>query len=198
MPIIKPKSKKTVFQKLLKEKVSKTTTKSKGLDFNRVRESLKECKWYVQEDERSISILLEGVRLVSLNEIFATLQTRPYEIFRYKKLCHELMAKVLSHTKIRFSDSVKITYFRGAPRFFDHDSLIPAFKYFLDGIVEEGIISDDNPNIIAEILPVQAKRKESLLGIRIEKVDQNNQTTDPFVDWNFVHYIGEEELSSDM
>lgn len=181
-----------------KEKKSKTK-KEKGLDFKEVEKSLKECKSYIKvidnEKEKSLSIILENVRLVSLNEIFATFQTRPYEIFKYKKLCHQLIGKILKEylgqLPVFQNETIKITYFREASRYLDHDSLIPSFKFFLDAIVDNEIILDDNPNIIKEIIPIQQiknKQVKSLLGIKIEKIKEenlSNKNDNLFLLWNF-------------
>lgn len=196
-----------------KEKKLKTK-KEKGLDFKEVEKSLKECKSHIKvidnEKEKSLSIILENVRLVSLNEIFATFQTRPYEIFKYKKLCHQLIDKILKEylgqLPIFKNETIKITYFREASRYLDHDSLIPSFKFFLDAIVDNGIILDDNPNIIKDITPIQqikSKQVKSLLGIKIESIKEDqgflNETNhDIFLLWNFKEIQDNEELINDF
>lgn len=193
------------------EKNKSEKKKGNGLDFKEVEKSLKECKSHIKvidnEKEKSLSIILENVRLVSLNEIFATFQTRPYEIFKYKKLCHQLIDKILKEylgqLPIFQNETIKITYFREASRYLDHDSLIPSFKFFLDAIVDNGIIIDDNPNIIKDITPIQqikSKQVKSLLGIKIESIkeDLNENNNDIFLLWNFKEIQNNEELINDF
>lgn len=203
------KNKKNDFSTLLEEvktktKKSKKVVKNKGLNFNTVIETLKNAESETlilnNKEEKSLSILMKDIRLVSLNEIYATLQTRPYEIFKYKKACHNFIKTIFENYEkernekiVSFKhEKVKITYFRQSSRFFDHDSLIPSFKYFLDAIVEYGVMSDDDPNVIIDIKPIQklkGKNEDKILGIRIEKVNQesNHQIDEfnPFIEWGF-------------
>lgn len=173
----------------------KTSNKEKrvsSLDFDVVENDLKNCVYYLKSDEENgtLSIIIENIRLVSLNEIFATFQLRDYEVFRYKKNCHKLIDRIFrNYNGIKFEGNIKLTYFRSASRYFDNDALIASFKYFLDGIVENGIISDDNPNYVTDIKPIQQivkGQRKSIIGIKIEKVKDEENTSlnyDPFIEW---------------
>lgn len=187
-------------KKYSKNKKSNTSQKTpykekrvSSLDFDVVENDLKNCVYYLKSDEENgtLSIIIENIRLVSLNEIFATFQLRDYEVFRYKKNCHKLMDRIFrNYNGIKFNGNIKLTYFRSASRYFDNDALIASFKYFLDGIVENGIISDDNPNYVSDIKPIQQivkGQRKSIIGIKIEKVKEENislnQIYDPFIEW---------------
>lgn len=164
------------------QKTKKNYKKRKGLDFKEVEKTLKEAYYYLKYNQDELIIIIENIRLLSLNEIFAALQVRPYEIFKYKKLCHELIKKILkekSNLPIFKDEKIEITYYRQASRYFDHDSLIPSFKFFLDGIVKEGIIQDDNPNIVNSIKGIQnikSKQTKSIIGIKINKLKDLKNT----------------------
>lgn len=182
---------------------SNLAPKNKGVDFKKVEKSIKECFAHVKivdtSKEKSLSIILEGVRLVSLNEIFATLQIRKYEIFKYKKLWHNTITSIIKNYEGKFpvfkNEKIKITYFRQSPRFLDHDSLIPSFKFFLDAIVENGIIDDDNPNIVEDMKPIQQKGQELLLGLKIEKIEHPiSQPINIFEEWGFKEKMIDDEI----
>ena len=161
------------------------TSKASYLNFKEIEKDLLNCKSYIKVinngEEKSLSIILDEIRLVSLNEMFVTFQNRKYEMFKYKKLWHKTITNILKNYRgelpIFAKEKIKITYFREAARYFDHDSLIPSFKFFLDAVVENKIINDDNPNIVDDMKPIQQIKKgkrKSLLGMRIEKIKNQN------------------------
>lgn len=209
----KSKTKKSTKTVKNKEEKPKKKKKNKGLDFREVERTLNECVYHIKventEQEKSLSLILEDIRLVSLNEIFANLQTRPYEIFKYKKNCHALISKVLDSYQgeipVFKDEKIEITYFRQASRFFDHDSLIPSFKYFLDSLVDNKVIMDDDPNIVSDIRPIQrikGKDEKRLLGIKIKAIKQSEKNHKPiddiYLEWGFKQIEGNKLVDTDM
>lgn len=166
--------------------------KRKSLDFNEVIKNLKEAKFELKiinqnndsdnkvadsgkENKKELSIMIYDIRLVTLNEIFATLQSRPYEIYRYKKACHELIERILEKDKLNKNlpifNKVRLTLYRKSPRYIDQDALAASCKYFTDALVRSGVMKDDNPMILKEIVPIQEKGKDKVIGIKLEEIE---------------------------
>lgn len=129
--------------------------------------------------ESSISIVFYGAKLYSLNQIFALLQSRKYEIFKYKKEWHRKIKQVLEQISLTekipyFNEPVQITLYRGAKKLVDEDSLTTMFKYIIDSLKKNnttnpnGVLSDDNQNVVSKIL-CYSSIEEPVIGIKIEK-----------------------------
>ncbi len=136
-----------------------------------------------------ISILFEGARLLSLNQIFAILQYRKYEVFAYKKMWQELMKNALmGKNNLPFFDkNCEIVLLRYSPKLVDRDSLSTMYKYIIDSLRvskkdknHKGILSEDNPNVVENIKLIQQKSKENYIGIRIQRIPpQSNREITP-------------------
>lgn len=137
------------------------------------------------------SVLFEGARLLSINQIFALLQNKKYQIFKYKKSWHNIIINVLTDTywdlksqnkKMPFFDSqVEITIFRQAPRLVDEDALTTMFKYIIDAFKKTdknsfGILEEDNPKIVSKI-ESYSEKGEYCVGIKIRSIKNNEKTT---------------------
>lgn len=138
-----------------------------------------------------VSILLEGAKLLSVNQIFAILQYRKYEIFKYKKVWHEIIKNSLDIQSYElnkkgenlpfFEDTVEITLFRQATRLVDEDAMSTMFKYIIDGLKRDpiknpnGILAEDNPKIVHRIVCFSEKG-EPLIGIKIKKLKEKKKT----------------------
>lgn len=129
------------------------------------------------------SILFHNAKLLSVNQIFAILQSGKYKIFSYKKKWHGIIKKILFEAMIEarnkgdkvpfFTENAEITLFRQAKRLVDEDAMTTMFKYILDGLKKDdednphGILADDNPKIIHKIVCYSTKG-EPKVGIRIK------------------------------
>ena len=67
--------------------------KRKGTDVNVIINSLKNSiistSYSNEKDKEYLCIWFTGARVLTLNQIFAILEKRPYEIFKYKKVWQE-------------------------------------------------------------------------------------------------------------
>jgi hypothetical protein len=146
-----------------------------------------------------IAIYFDGARLLTLNEILAVFPYQPYLIFAYKKAWAEkidqalLILKSNARCKIpEFTESCVFVGFRSSTRLVDRDGLSPCFKYILDDLRNQKVLSpiqilkDDNPNLIVET-PCYQVRGLHAVGIRLEKV----------VDWSEPEVNKTKLLSSD-
>lgn len=165
----------------------------KSLNFSDAIKAIKECKFIVitknNDKVASVTFVFHPIRLITLNEMFAALQVKNWGLFKYKQACKELINKSLSFIDKNqlpvFDNKVSVYYYREANRYIDQDSLPASFKYFLDGIVKNNVkqmLSDDNPNVIEKIIPVQVKNSQckngkNIVAIKIEmKKDKNNSS----------------------
>lgn len=130
------------------------------------------------KDERTVSIIFEDIKLITLNEMLAHLQikTKRFGLFNYKKAIHDKISEFYStlpaSEQANFKNKVDITLFRSGVRLIDNDSLPPSFKYYIDSLRECGIIGDDNPDVIDDIHFIQEKSRKLVIGIRIKELDK--------------------------
>ncbi len=146
------------------------------------------CESTASEDH--LSLLFTGAKLLSVNQIFAILQYRKYEIFTYKKVWHELVRNKLDelYFELRmqgkslpyFDSSVEITLFRQASRLVDEDAMSTMFKYIIDGLKKDiknnpnGILAEDNPKIVHRIV-CYSEKGEPIIGIKVKKIEEMKQ-----------------------
>lgn len=127
----------------------------------------------VAGETMTLSLWFDGARAFSVNELFSILQCRKHETFRYKKEWRALVARALKtlptdlREKVWFEGPTRLTVFRRGQKEVDLDSLCTLFKYAIDSLRREGIIDDDNPNIIVEPCLLQAVGPPAL-GMRLE------------------------------
>lgn len=189
------KNKKTdkisILEEIVKEKPAK---KAQGIKTSEVNKLNKQAKVHFSSSEYHVSILFEGAKLLSVNQIFAILQYRKYEIFTYKKIWHELIKKVLDEQSIIlrsenkklpfFNEAVEITLFRQASRLVDEDAMSTMFKYIIDGLKRDdednpnGILEEDNPKIVHRIV-CYSEKGEPFVGIKIKKIIEKKSSFSP-------------------
>ena len=172
------KKSKTIKIKLDSEKPSdeaKETTKRKSLDVRKINSDNLEAKYIYSYSEDHFSFIIFGARLLSINDLFALLQNRPYEVFIYKKKWYSIVQKILQDAKADslknnkifpyFNGKVELTLIRQAPRLVDSDSITTMYKFIIDSIKlksmkklnkEEqerhiGLIAEDDPSVVAKI-----------------------------------------------
>ena len=121
--------------------------------FQSLRQAAGMCTW----TQDSLAINIVGGRVLTYNELFSILQFRKHESFRYKTLCRDVVEKCLAvpeHTvgpRPFFNGPTRLVIVREAAKEMDRDALAIVFKYFLDAFKAQGVIDDDNPNIIVDI-----------------------------------------------
>lgn len=165
--------------------------KPKNVNVKDIINENKKSKISTTVSKEHFSIVFEGAKLLSINQIFAILQYRKYEIFSYKKNWHELIKEALKccyleeKTKGKqlpfFDASVEITIFRQAPRLVDEDALTTMFKFIIDALKRTkenpyGILAEDNPKIVHKI-ECYSEKGEHCVGIRVKLIDNNKKET---------------------
>lgn len=164
---------------------SKTKKSSGGIKVSDINKLNKEAIISYSSSEEHFSILFIGAKLLSVNQIFAILQYRKYEIFNYKKLWHELIKKALEEASLElksqkkdlpfFDDSVEITLFRQATRLVDEDAMSTMFKFIIDGLKRDGeknplgILAEDNPKIVHRIV-CYSEKGDPAIGIKVKRI----------------------------
>lgn len=166
--------------------------KKKGTDVNVIINSLKNSiintSYSTEKDKEYLCIWFTGARVLTLNQIFAILEKRPYEIFKYKKVWQECINNAImsipAHKRPYFYKNTRMTLFRRGTRLVDMDSFQTVFKYCIDALRYSGILSEDNPNIISEIIPIQQKGYTSV-GIMLESIKEkeNIEQEDIYKKW---------------
>lgn len=177
--------------KKVKDSNTLTPVKKQINKFKVIMDTLIACKplYHIQntESELTVSLWFPNARVLTLNELFTTLQNRNYEVFKYKdqwkKIISDTALSMGSH-KPFFDGPTRIYLFRRGKRLIDLDSFQTIFKYIIDGLRYSGIISEDNPNIVVEIIPIQEKG-EPCVGIKLERLYDWKESTqkDIFKEW---------------
>ncbi len=183
----KPKKKKlSILEEVL---AVETKEKNKGVKVSDINKLNKEAITSFSSSEEHVSILFDGAKLLSVNQIFAILQYRKYEIFAYKKVWHEIIGKILNDQFIIlksqnkelpfFNEAVEITLFRQASRLVDEDAMSTMFKYIIDGLKRDknnpnGILAEDNPKIVHRIVCFSEKGVPAV-GIKVKKITEKKQ-----------------------
>lgn len=169
------------------EPKSKKATGVKVADINKLNKNAVPSN---SVSEEHVSLLFTGAKLLSVNQIFAILQYRKYEIFSYKKIWHEIMKNnldILAYDlknqgkKLPYFDSsVELTLFRQASRLVDEDAMSTMFKYIIDGLKRDpvnnpnGILAEDNPKIVHRIV-CYSEKGEPAVGIKIKKLKEKKK-----------------------
>ena len=153
--------------------VTKSKPKRKGVSTAPILKSLDSALPVARWSEDSLVLEIPGGRILTYNELYSILQFRKYEAFRYKKICRGVIQRALnapsSEPKPYFDGPTRLTLLRVGTKEMDLDALPVVFKYFLDSLKSEGIIADDNPNIIVDIELRQAKG-DHRLGMKLERL----------------------------
>lgn len=151
--------------------------KRQGVKETPILSSLDKCKISVECSPTHATIVFDGARLFTLNEIYALLQYRSYIIFSYKKKWQALVHKALKamgEKKPHFDTPCKITIFRQGKKAIDRDSLFVMYKYIIDALkdepeVRQGLFPDDNPDIVYSDEKIQSIG-QPIVGIRIDLI----------------------------
>jgi len=141
------------------------------------------AKYRYSFDESHFSFVIFGARLLSVNQIFALLQYRKYELFKYKKIWHKKIQEILADAQTIknipfFEDMVKITLFRQAPKLVDEDAMTTMYKFIIDAVklnknnnLSLSLIKEDNPKIVHEIA-CYSNKGDYAVGFKVEKITE--------------------------
>jgi hypothetical protein len=139
-----------------------------------------------------------GARLLTYNQLISMFQKRLVQYFRYKKAWRKRMAKALDEIgategPCAFPGQVQIEVLRQSYRRVDRDGVTNLFKILIDALrhPEVGVITDDNPNVVVDVIPFQRIVRRALgepigVGMRLRAVAQDWKeppVPDPVVDW---------------
>jgi len=147
--------------------------KRKGVEVGPILASLKAPLVYaVATPQPTLSLWFDGARLLTVNELFSILQYRKHQTYAYKKAWRQLIHRALEGMegpRPFFDGPTRIWLYRRGKGLVDLDSLPPMFKYAIDALRREGIIADDNPQIIVEPKLLQEKGLPAV-GMRLERL----------------------------
>lgn len=93
----------------------------------------------------------------------AASQSGAFNYFKYKNRWQEQMKKAIDSLRAThglkggFVHPVKIEVMRHATRPVDRDALSTMFKILTDAMRHNGIIQDDNPEVVVDVIPYQKK-----------------------------------------
>lgn len=166
----------------LKNDSIKKTTQSDVKSINTLNNS---SSFSYSFSENHFSFVVFGARLLSVNQLFAILQYKKYEIFKYKKTWHIIVNKIVEQARKEakdnslifpfFDEKVELTLFRQAPKLVDEDAMTTMYKFIIDGIKEDnkknviGLISEDNPKIVHKI-SCYSEKGDYAVGFKVEKI----------------------------
>lgn len=162
-------------------KVKKKSGKSINTHVKDVIESIKTAIIHTSTSDNHLSLVFDGARLLTLNELLSLMPYQPYLVYNYKTAWKNkiddalILAKDIYGKKMpEFADSCVFVGFRRSTRLVDRDGLPACFKYILDDLrnqlaVPERILKDDNPNLIVDT-PCFQVIGSAMVGVRLERV----------------------------
>jgi len=160
------------FEEALAEVVGKRDPKS---ETRPVFDSLQLPLVYASAEEgpeATLSLWFDGARLLTVNQLILLLKKHWSSTIPYKKLCRKMVKRALDCLPSAppvFDGPTRLWLYRRGKNLVDLDSLPTMFKYAIDSLRAQGVISDDNPQIIVEIKVVQEKGLPAL-GMRLERL----------------------------
>lgn len=160
------------FEQALADAVSKKTRHD---DVRPVLASLKAPLVYSRATygpEPTLSLWFDGARLLTVNQLILLLKKHWSTTTPYKSLCRKMVGRAIAGLPEKspvFDGPTRLWLYRRGKKLVDLDSLPTMFKYATDSLRTEGVVSDDNPEIIVEIKVVQEKGLPAL-GMRLERL----------------------------
>lgn len=166
--------------KTIKAKVSKFT------NIYQLNKDNKNSKITTTCSENHISLVFEGAKLLTTNQILSFLQRPKLQnsFFTYKKSWHKIVYDTLQKMCLDlksegknlpfFNESVEVTIFRQAPKLVDEDAISTMFKFIIDGLKKTkenpyGVLAEDNPKIVHQVNSYSEKG-EHIVGIRVKRL----------------------------
>lgn len=168
------------------------------VDLEKVCESIKQAKMRFEYNERSLILILDGARVLSLNQMFSLYQQKsghnqPYKMIYYKKVWEEKMKALLEALLLdsienekplpQFDGAVKLFLFRQSAKLLDEDNYSASFKFMIDGLRRETVLfhrqyqvlKDDSKHFVSSVSSCQVKDKHNIIAIKLVKDEQANQ-----------------------
>lgn len=159
--------------------------KSLGIDVKKsIIDENKKCLIELSYSKDHFSMSFTNARLLSVNQLFSILQYRKYEVFRYKKMWQDLIINELKkYNDLPFySQECEIILYRQCSKKVkkvDSDALATMFKFIIDALKTQkpsgseesfqGVLSDDNPDVVHSIKLVQERGNENIVAIRLQR-----------------------------
>lgn len=170
--------------------VKKSPKKRRGVETGPIFQSLNITPARSKWGKDWIALDFPGARLLSYNELYSILQFRKYEAFRYKKICQNVVQRALGNPdqaggieRPYFDGPTRLTLLRVGTKGMDREALTVIFKYLTDSLKREGVIEDDNPNIIVDIHTIQGQG-EPRLAMKLERLyDWEEPDVPRWTDW---------------
>ena len=159
----------------IKPKTKATAMETRKKADNNVLKSIAESEIIIEKNGDEIFFLFKGAKAFSLNEILRLLEFKKGIIFKYKKIWQNKVkdAVLLYYSLYKekpYFDSCELTLCREGKKQIDLDSLQTMFKYLIDAFRYEGVIADDNPNVVKNIKSEQNINQIYSFGIKIRKI----------------------------
>ena len=162
-------------------KSKKKTTHSDNNDIKTYLTKIATCSYSIEETKDSLYLEFDGLKLMPFNQLAQAIQYRPHMLYQYKKALKSLFHCVCVEKKIQFivekDESIQLLLYREAERLIDNDTMSISFKYLIDNLRYENIISEDNPTVIKDIQCFQNKSKTPKIAMLIKKVTQMSHLT---------------------
>lgn len=149
--------------------------KRRGVSVSPIIRSLHSPFIYARaEPGPTLSLWFDGARLLTVNELFSIFQYRKHETYAYKKAWRKLIERSIQALPkgqaVPFFDGpTRIWLYRRGKQLVDLESLPVMFKYAVDALRIQGVIPDDNPEIIVEPRLLQEKGLPTV-AMRLERL----------------------------
>lgn len=171
--------------------------KRRGAETAPIIASLRNCVPKIQYDPGKlpiVSIMFDGARLFTVNEIISILQYRKYELFRYKAAWRRLVKRALDQLPLAdrpfFHGPVRLEIVRRGSKTMDDDASRMPFKYAIDSLVFHekkrpwGILLDDNRKVVDDTKVFDVVGPHAI-GIRIIALKKavRKEDVDPLPEW---------------
>lgn len=202
IPTLEPKDKKPKAKKKAKavEPSSSDPTvaaapaprkKRRGLEAGPIIDSVRTCRPRIKVEHGDLpvmTILFDGARLLSVNDIISILPYRPQVVYRYKAAWRVLIKRALhlldSKDLLHFEGPVRLELVRRSSKTLDDDSTRMPFKYAIDSLVKANVLKDDNRAVVADTSVIDVVGPHAL-AIRIVALSENTRIDeeDPIPSW---------------
>lgn len=177
-PVLSKKNKKA---KLSVHSSEEKPIKERNTDIDSYLSKIKSCTTFVLDSADVLYLEFNGLKLMPFNQLAQVIQYRPHTLYQYKKALKQLIHIMCIEHQIKFkvteNESIQLLLFREAERLIDNDTMSISFKYIIDNLRYENIITEDNPTIIKDIQCFQNKSKTPKTALILKKVKGVNHLT---------------------
>lgn len=168
-----------------------TKKKRRGVDAGPIIDSIRTCRPRIKVEHGDLPVmtmLFDGARLLSVNEIISILPYRPQVVYRYKSAWRILIKRALhlldSKDLLHFEGPVRLELVRRSSKTLDDDSTRMPFKYAIDSLVKAKVLKDDDRSVVADTSVVDVVGAHAV-AIRIVALRENTRKNevDPIPQW---------------